>query len=76
MSTLGKTIRNLRLKNRLSQAALADLINIPSQSKISAWESDQSVPNLLEAQKLCHVFGVSFDELLIVAHKNKIPNQL
>ena len=63
MSTLGKTIRSLRLKNRLSQAALADLINIPSQSKISAWESDQSVPNLFEAQKLSNLFGVSLDEL-------------
>jgi transcriptional regulator with XRE-family HTH domain len=61
MSHLGKNIRNLRLKNRLSQTALADLINIPSQSKISAWESDKSIPNLLLSQ----VFGVSLDELLI-----------
>jgi transcriptional regulator with XRE-family HTH domain len=65
MSHLGKNIRNLRLKNRLSQTALADLINIPSQSKISAWESDKSIPNLLEAQKLSQVFGVPLDELLI-----------
>ncbi len=68
MSTLGKNIRNLRLKNRLSQAALADLINIPSQSKISAWESDQSVPNILEAQKLCQVFNISLDELAPHSH--------
>jgi transcriptional regulator with XRE-family HTH domain len=52
MSHLGKNIRNLRLKNRLSQAALADLITITSQSKISAWESDKSIPNILEAQRL------------------------
>lgn len=64
MSTLGKNIRNLRLKNRLSQAALADLINIPSQSKISAWESDQSIPSIIEAKKLSEVLGVSLEELL------------
>ncbi len=69
MSTLGKNIRNLRLKNRLSQVALADLINIPSQSKISAWESDQGVPNLLEAQKLCQVFNISLDELAPYSHR-------
>ncbi len=65
MSTLGKNIRNLRLKNRLSQAALADLINIPSQSKISAWESDQSIPDILEAKKLSEVLGVALEELFI-----------
>ncbi len=64
MSTLGKNIRNLRLKNRLSQAALADLINVPSQSKISAWESDQSLPDVFEAQRLSQVLGVSLEELL------------
>ncbi len=64
MSTLGKTIRNLRLKNRLSQAALADLINIPSQSKISAWESDQSLPDVFEAQRLSQILGISLEELL------------
>ncbi|WP_052354192.1 helix-turn-helix transcriptional regulator [Flectobacillus major] len=66
MSTLGKNIRNLRLKNCLSQAALADLINIPSQSKISAWESDKSIPNLLKAQRLAQVFGVNLDFLVQV----------
>lgn len=64
MSHLGKNIRTLRLKKRLSQAELADLINIPSQSKISAWESDKSVPDILEAQRLAQTLGVSIDVLL------------
>ncbi len=64
MSHLGKNIRTLRLKKRLSQAELADLINIPSQSKISAWESDKSVPDVLEAQRLAQTLGVSIDVLL------------
>ncbi|NBB28229.1 helix-turn-helix transcriptional regulator [Cellulophaga sp. BC115SP] len=64
MSHLGKNIRNLRLKNRLSQAELADLVQIPSQSKISAWESDKSVPNVIEAQRLAQTLGVSLDTLL------------
>ncbi|MEA5259754.1 helix-turn-helix transcriptional regulator [Arcicella aquatica] len=64
MSNLGKNIRNLRMKNHLSQAALADLINIPSQSKISSWESDQSLPNIVEAKKLSQVLGISIEDLL------------
>jgi len=64
MSHLGKNIRNLRLKNRLSQAELADLVQIPSQSKISAWESDKSVPNVIEAQRLAQTLGVSLNTLL------------
>ncbi|PWK16910.1 DNA-binding XRE family transcriptional regulator [Arcicella aurantiaca] len=64
MQSLGTTIRNLRLKNKLSQTELAHLINIPSQSKISAWESDNSLPDVLEAQKLAAVFDLTLEELV------------
>jgi transcriptional regulator with XRE-family HTH domain len=64
MQSLGTTIRNLRLKNKLSQTELAHLINIPSQSKISAWESDNSLPDVLEAQKLAEVFDLTLEELV------------
>jgi transcriptional regulator with XRE-family HTH domain len=64
MQNLGATIRQLREKHRYSQSALAHLINIPSQSKISAWESDQTIPDVFEAQRIAKVFGISVDEFL------------
>ena len=64
MLHLGTVIRNLRIKNRLSQTALAHLIDVPSQSKISAWESEKSLPDVIEAKKLAQIFGLSLDDFL------------
>ncbi|MES2518737.1 MAG: helix-turn-helix transcriptional regulator [Bacteroidota bacterium] len=64
MQRIGTLIRNFRLKNRLSQTELAFLINIPSQSKISSWESGNSLPDILEAQRLARIFGLSLDDFI------------
>ncbi len=64
MQNLGKTIQKLRKENRLSQTELAHLSNIPSQSKISSWESGACIPDIMEAQKLAQIFGVSLTFLL------------
>ena len=47
-----------------SQTALAHLIDVPSQSKISAWESEKSLPDVIEAKKLAQIFGLSLDDFL------------
>jgi transcriptional regulator with XRE-family HTH domain len=57
-------IQKLRKEKRLSQTELAYLLDVPSQSKISDWENGRVVPNMLEAQKLTQIFGVSIDYLL------------
>ncbi|PWK16909.1 DNA-binding XRE family transcriptional regulator [Arcicella aurantiaca] len=67
MKTIGTAIRNLRLKNRLSQTELAHLINVPSQSKISAWECGNSIPDILEALRLAEVFKLSLEELIDIS---------
>ena len=64
MQNLGTTIQKLRKEKRLSQTELAHLLNIPSQSKISSWENDTCVPDVLEAQKLAQLFGVTLAFLL------------
>lgn len=64
MQNLGKTIQKLRKEKRLSQTELAHLTNIPSQSKISSWENGTCIPDVLEAQKLAQIFGVSLESLL------------
>jgi transcriptional regulator with XRE-family HTH domain len=62
--SLGKRIRLLRKEKRLSQTELAHLSDIPSQSKISSWESGICIPDVWEAQKLAQIFGVSLEYLL------------
>ncbi|MEY4539544.1 MAG: hypothetical protein RLZZ306_1301 [Bacteroidota bacterium] len=64
MQNLGTTIQKLRKALHLSQTELAYLLNIPSQSKISSWENGTCVPDILEAQKLAQIFGVSLEFLL------------
>jgi transcriptional regulator with XRE-family HTH domain len=61
---IGKNIQKLRKEKRLSQTELAYLSDVPSQSKISDWENGRAIPDLLEAQKLTQIFGVSIDYLL------------
>ncbi len=64
MQNLGKTIQKLRKENCLSQTELAHQLDVPSQSKISSWESGTCIPDVLEAQKLAQLFGVSLEHLL------------
>jgi transcriptional regulator with XRE-family HTH domain len=67
MQNIGTTIRNLRIQHRLSQLALAELLDLPAQSKISSWESGKTIPDMLEGQKLAKIFGVKVEELLVEA---------
>jgi transcriptional regulator with XRE-family HTH domain len=64
MQNLGTTIQKLRKEKRLSQTEVAHLLEIPSQSKISSWENGTCIPDVLEAQKLAQIFGVTLAFLL------------
>ena len=55
--TLGQTIHRLRLEHGLSQADLADRLEVSWQS-ISKWETDSSVPELDKLIALSRIFGV------------------
>lgn len=64
MQNLGTTIQKLRKEHHLSQTELAHQLDIPSQSKIPSWESGTCIPDVVEAQKLAQLFGVSLEFLL------------
>jgi transcriptional regulator with XRE-family HTH domain len=64
MHNLAKNIQKLRKALGFSQTELAYQLNVPSQSKISDWENGRAIPDVLEAQKLTQIFGVSIDALL------------
>lgn len=61
--TLGTHIAALRAAQGLSQAELAELLEVSRQS-VSKWETDASVPELDKLLRLSELFGVTLDELV------------
>lgn len=61
--SFGTKIRNLRIKNKLSQEELADRLQV-AQTTVSNIESDKSVPDIIIVQRLCEIFGVGIESLL------------
>lgn len=66
MDSLGKKIKNLRLKNNLSQLELANILCV-SDKTISSWENDRTMPDINFVFKLADIFHTSFYSL---AHKD------
>ena len=62
-NTLGFTIRSLRLRMGLTQAALADLVGVTDKA-VSKWERGISFPDIGIFPKLADVLGVTIDDLL------------
>lgn len=63
MGTLGERLRELRNKNRITQAELAEKIFV-SESYIALIELNKRNPSTEILGKLCDFFGVSTDYLL------------
>lgn len=74
-STLGSYIRSLRLKNRLTQSALAELLHITDKA-VSKWERDLSYPDICLLPKLADVLGVSISDLLREMDDNVPPSRM
>ena len=61
--TLGTRIRECRLKAKLSQEKVADLVGVSRQA-VTKWESDQSAPNTENLFKLAEILGTTVDFLI------------
>ena len=57
----GKQISEARKRKGLTQAALADLIDV-SPEAVSKWERDTYSPSLEKEERLYHVLGIPFLE--------------
>ncbi len=68
LTQIGKNIRNYRIREGLTQRALADNVMVSFQA-ISAWERGLSVPDLENAIRLANYFGVSVDALFAESEK-------
>lgn len=60
---LGENIYRLRTERNLSQADLADALEVSRQS-VSKWENNSAVPELEKLLKMAQIFGVTIDELV------------
>lgn len=52
------TIKDLRLKHKLSQSQLAEQLNI-SASTVYRWEQGSTAPSITQYRGLCKIFGYS-----------------
>ncbi len=68
---IGKKLRELRSRNRLSQTEFARRISVHPKP-IKNWESDLSDPSLANLKTICETFHVSADEFLGIESTEKI----
>ena len=59
----GATITRLRKKNRMTQSALAESLNV-SDKAVSKWETGLGYPEITLLPKIAAVFGVTVDYLI------------
>ncbi len=68
--SIGSTIKRLRKREGITQEQLAEYLGITSRA-ISQWECGRTTPDITLIPSLCHIFGISSDELLeIDIHKS------
>ena len=61
--SIGSKIKCFRMEKGMTQEALANCLGITSRA-VSQWECERTTPDISQLPALCHVFGVSADELL------------
>lgn len=69
---IGTNIANLRKRQGLTQAGLAEKVNY-SDKAVSKWERGESAPDILTLVSLAEVLGVTVDDLL--TDPNALPEQ-
>lgn len=60
---IGKFIKDLRIKNNLTQKEFADKYNVTYQA-VSKWENGNNMPDLSLLKDICKDFDVSLDDLI------------
>src|SRR5574344_685869 len=61
--TFGQRFIRLRKTKNLTQAEVAEKLNVSGQA-VSKWETDASMPDIALLAPISDLFGVSIDELL------------
>lgn len=69
---IGKTIKELRIKNNMTQKELADKLFVTAQA-VSRWENDEVEPNLQTIKEIAKLFKVSTDSIIGAATPEAQP---
>ena len=64
MKTIGQRIRHLRVKNSMTQEALANILYV-SNNTVSSWERGRTQPDITIIVQMANFFRVSLNFLLI-----------
>lgn len=64
-----KTIKNLRIKNNLTQKEFADKLGVTYQA-VSKWETGKNMPDIILLKEISNIFNVDINELLTGKKKN------
>jgi len=70
--TLNEKIKNLRLKKRLSQESLGELLGVSAQA-VSKWEQGITSPDISLLPLISDCFGVTIDSLFEGMPKRRFP---
>lgn len=70
MKNYGKALKTLRKKSNMTQAQLAERLNVTYQT-VSKWENSVNTPDIAAMEKLCAVFDVTADEFLRLAETDE-----
>ena len=61
--TIGKKIKELRIKNNLTQQELASKLNVTYQA-VSKWENGKNLPDLVILTEICKRFNIDLNDLI------------
>lgn len=59
----GEKLKSLRIKHELSQAQLAEMINVSRQA-VTKWENENGMPDIENLKLIAKIFDVSIDSLV------------
>ena len=71
MQTIGHRIRQLRIRNSLTQRKLANILYV-SDKTVSSWETDRTEPDITSIIKISVLLQVSLEYLLIGENKKTL----
>lgn len=69
---VGKFIKEIRLKNHLTQKDLADKLGVTFQA-VSKWENGKNIPDIALLKEISEIFHVNIDDIL--NGENKPPKK-
>ena len=65
---VGKFIKDIRIKNKLTQKEFADKFGVTYQA-VSKWENGKNLPDINILKDICNEYSVSLDEVVIGTKK-------